>query len=1001
MIHPATYSRLNLRLGVSATFLSSLFLLSLSPVWMSSVSANPREIAELPEDREVVFSRDVAPVLKKNCVACHNASSEEGGVNLESVAKMKASDVDDVLVPGDASKSRLFLLASHAEDPLMPPEDNDVSAAALNPIELALLRRWIDSGAAVDQAASSPTPRQWQPLPNSLQTVFGSAITSDGRLAAVGFGNQIQVFGSISSQPIDSLQRVQDGQGRPPHDDFVQDLRFDSAGGRIISTGYRNVKLWYLAPFDSTTIPTIDRDDTLAIAISESGRHVAALSRRGELSVGEVGKNRWQWMKGFDLPTEIQSAASSASPQHVRIAVGPDGQRVAIAWDKTVRIDGIEPETIRTSAPTTSMIWLDQNNLVTGQTSGNVSRHRRENETWSSNPWSVSDQPITFLASASGDDAALVAVDAAGKVARLDVSQNKFVEFGKLPSPAASVALAANQKKLWVTTPSGAVGTFDLADKKYTEVAKSDPQAAATHASDEWESSVGEKLIAADDKAVKQAQTNVDAEKKSLEKIAGDITAKKTAISEKETQVAAAKKAADDAKTKLAQAKTDEASATKMRTELTATVTQLDKKITELAEQLDALKKQKTDAEQKLAAVPDPKKLAETVKSLTETSQKAAKDLEAKDKQLTSERAELKSAEETEARGKRRLEGLEAEVQRRQQRLEKTKAEQEARKAQVAKSKTAAEQSQATDLPIALIAGGSRFLTRSKPSGQWNLWSAAGDWLGGFPQMPVGGQWVAAGDDCVLIQDADGQLHALEPSQHLWQLQQSIGSATGESPFADRVLSVDVDPSGRFLATGGGEPSRSGELMIWNTSDGSLVRRIESPHSDTVLCVRFSPDGKTLASGGADRMIKLWDVETGTLIKTLEGHTHHVSALAWNVNRSELASGSADETVKIWNIESGKATRTISGLKSEVTRLVYVGRDDRIGITCGDGYFRVYRTDNGGRETNAKLPGGYLYALDSNRDGTQFIVGGAEGVATRVDKSGKQLQELVAGQPMR
>ncbi|QEG02429.1 Chromosome partition protein Smc [Stieleria maiorica] len=999
MINPVICSRLNLRLGVAGTFLSSLFLVSLSPAWMSQALANPREIAELPEDREVVFSRDVAPVLQKNCVACHNASSEEGGVNLESVAKMKASDVDDVLVPGDASKSRLFLLASHAEDPVMPPEDNDVSAAALNPIELALLRRWIDSGAAVDQAAGSPTPRQWQPLPNSLQTVFGSAITPDGRLAVVGFGNQIQVFGSKSSQPIDSLQRVLDGQSRPPHDDFVQDLRFDSDGSRIISTGHRNVKLWHLAPFESTTIPTIDPNDTLAIATSESGRHVATLSRRGELSVAEVGKNRWQWMKGFDLPAEIQSAASSAAPQRIRIAVGASGGRVAIAWDNTiriVRIDGMEAETINTSDPTTSMIWLDQNTLVTGQTSGIVSRHRRENDTWSSKPWSVSDQPITFLCSAPGDDAPLVAVDAAGKIAQLDHSQDKFIELGKLPAPPASIALAANSKSLWVTTPSGAIGTFDLAGKKFAEVAQSDPQAAAAHAKNEWDSLVGEKLVAADEQAVKQAESNVDAEKKSLEKIAGDIAAKKTAITEKESQATAAKQAAEQADNKLAQAKADEAAATKMRTDLTAAVTQLDKQITELTEQLDAVKKQKADAEQKLAAVPDEKKLAETIKSLTEASQKAAKELETKDNELTSERGELKSAEETQARGKRRLEGLEAEVKRRQESLGKTKADQEAQKAQVAKSKADADQSQATDQPIALIADGSRFLTRSKPSGVWSLWSAAGDWLGELAQLPAGSQLLAAGDGCVVIQAADGQLHALQTSQHLWRHQQSIGSATGESPFADRVLSVDVDPSGQYLATGGGEPSRSGELMIWNTSDGSLVRRIESPHDDTVLCVRFSPDGKTLASGGADRMIKLWDVESGTLIKTLEGHTHHVSALAWNVNRNELASGSADETVKVWNIESGKATRTISGLKSEVTRLVYVGRDERIGITCGDGYFRVYRTDNGGRETNATVPGGYLYALDANRDGTQFIVGGAEGVATRVDKAGKHLQTLDA-----
>ena len=59
-----------------------------------------------------------------NCIACHNDSDAEGGVNLESVEKMQASDVEDILIPGKPDASRLFLLASHAEDPVMPPDDN-------------------------------------------------------------------------------------------------------------------------------------------------------------------------------------------------------------------------------------------------------------------------------------------------------------------------------------------------------------------------------------------------------------------------------------------------------------------------------------------------------------------------------------------------------------------------------------------------------------------------------------------------------------------------------------------------------------------------------------------------------------------------------------------------------------------------------------------------------------------------------------------------------------
>ncbi len=257
-----------------------------------SLCAEALPIDTLPDDREVLFSRDIRPLLKKNCVACHNASNEEGGVNLESVDKMTSSDADDVLVPGNPDASRLFILASHADDPVMPPQDNDVSAGNLGPVELAMLRRWVKSGAPVDQAAEIPSNQVWQPLPTALKTVFGSAMTDDGRMTAVSFGNQIQLFGRKSTRPVGILDRSVGDQTKPAHDDFVQDLFLDSSGRNVVSAGYRNVKLWEMDPFESTVIPAIDHDDVLAVSMDRRGDHIAILSRRGEVSVAKIGINR-------------------------------------------------------------------------------------------------------------------------------------------------------------------------------------------------------------------------------------------------------------------------------------------------------------------------------------------------------------------------------------------------------------------------------------------------------------------------------------------------------------------------------------------------------------------------------------------------------------------------------------------------------------------------------------------------------------------------------------
>ena len=76
-------------------------------------------------------------------------------------------------------------------------------------------------------------------------------------------------------------------------------------------------------------------------------------------------------------------------------------------------------------------------------------------------------------------------------------------------------------------------------------------------------------------------------------------------------------------------------------------------------------------------------------------------------------------------------------------------------------------------------------------------------------------------------------------------------------------------------------------------------------YSDSVLSVAFSPDGQTLASGSGDNTIKLWNVNTGNLLQTLEGHSDWVISVAYSPDGQTLASGSAssDNTIKIWRLK--------------------------------------------------------------------------------------------------
>ncbi|MGB3509732.1 MAG: caspase family protein [Microcoleaceae cyanobacterium] len=151
------------------------------------------------------------------------------------------------------------------------------------------------------------------------------------------------------------------------------------------------------------------------------------------------------------------------------------------------------------------------------------------------------------------------------------------------------------------------------------------------------------------------------------------------------------------------------------------------------------------------------------------------------------------------------------------------------------------------------------------------------------------------------------------------------------------VSSVSFSPDGQTLASSTGDiGSSSGDntIKLWNLETGRVIRTLQG-HDDYVSSVSFSPDGQTLATGSHDNTIKLWNLETGELIRTLQGHTEFVTSISFSPGGQTLASGSGDNTIKLWNLETGKEIRTLQG-HTEVVRSVSFSPD---GQTLASGSF--------------------------------------------------------------
>ena len=92
---------------------------------------------------------------------------------------------------------------------------------------------------------------------------------------------------------------------------------------------------------------------------------------------------------------------------------------------------------------------------------------------------------------------------------------------------------------------------------------------------------------------------------------------------------------------------------------------------------------------------------------------------------------------------------------------------------------------------------------------------------------------------------------------------------------------------------------------MWDAETGSLLRTLTG-HTSSVGSVTFSPNGTTLVSGSSDDTVRVWDAETGSLLRTLTGHTSSVVGVAFSPDGNIIASASDNAAVRLWDAETGE-----------------------------------------------------------------------------------------------
>ncbi|MCA9245828.1 MAG: PD40 domain-containing protein [Planctomycetales bacterium] len=987
-------------------------------------AAEPIEVAAVAHEGAVDFEKEILPILRKNCLACHNASDAESDLVLETPATiLKGGSIGPGVVPGKSAESLLLQVSAHQDDPVMPPEDNDRGATNLTPQELGLLKLWIDQGAKGEVTGGGPI--EWRRLPDAVNPIYALALSPEGRFVACGRANQLYIYhvasGQLVGQPVDpELQKGELYQGSgAAHLDMIQSIAFHPSGDLLATGGFRNVKLWRRGRNTKLSDAAIE-DVARSFALSNDGQKAAFGLANGKIVIWEVASSTpVRTLEGHGA--EVTGVAFSAD----------NAQLVSASKDKTLRAwkvdDGTALGSLETPAPVTAiaLVGAEMAQLVAAGedhvirlwdvatiTSPPAAAPAAEGEQPAEPagpPIPVREmkghsQPITVLARLLSAPTQFISASQDGILRHWESTDGRELRQVNHGGPIRAAAVSADGKKFATASDNKTARLWNAENGQQIAEVKGDYRASDAASAADRTLVLARAEVEYRKRLAGEAENRVKSETEGLKKAEEALKAAQEEAKKKTDELAqptkdkeAADKAATEAAEKLKQAQEAKTSAEKAVADTAEAVKQATEAVQKAQQALDADKENKGLADAKAAAdkalQEANQKKAEADKQL-QTANQAAQQAENENNQAAKKAEEtdkkFKEAQLAKQRADSLEEGAARSVEASKQALQKANDAVPVAKNDVTQSETELKQSEeakaAADktvgesprpyTAIAFSADGQSLAIGSEEGKILIVDANTAEPIDALEQHAgavFGLQYL--NDTSLLSFGADKKVVRWQ-AQPTWTLERTIGAVDDPDSLADRVMALAFSPDGSLLATGSGEPSRSGQLKIWNPADGQLVREIPEAHSDTIFDLAFSPDGKYVATAAADRFAKVFQVADGQLSRSLEGHTHHVLSIAWKADGRELATAGADTEIKVWNFTTGEQARTIKNYGKEVTSITYQGTGDDTLSCSGDKTVRVFRSSNGGQVRTFGGAADFMYCADASADGKIVVAAG-------------------------